>query len=90
MSFLLSRMPCKNWLNAEWQKEIEQIDNCINCRACERLCPYSLETPELLKNCWQTTGHIFNLLFFYVFNRRRGVLLDSSIKSLFLYLKHYA
>jgi aryl-alcohol dehydrogenase-like predicted oxidoreductase len=49
MSFLLRRAPSKNWLNAEWQEEMEKIENCINCRACVSRCPYSLETPELLR-----------------------------------------
>ncbi|MDA3938211.1 MAG: aldo/keto reductase [Spirochaetia bacterium] len=49
MSFLLRRAPSENFLTTEWQNEMEKIEDCINCRACVGRCPYSLETPDLLK-----------------------------------------
>jgi aryl-alcohol dehydrogenase-like predicted oxidoreductase len=49
MSFLLRRAPSEKWLNTEWQKEMGKIEDCIDCRACVGRCPYSLETPDLLK-----------------------------------------
>ena len=49
MSLLLRRAPSENFLTSEWQSKMEQIDNCINCGACKRRCPYSLDTPNLLR-----------------------------------------
>ncbi len=49
MSLMLRRAPSETWLSKEWQAEMEKIENCINCRACTRKCPYELSTPELLK-----------------------------------------
>ncbi len=49
MSLMLRRAPAEGWLSAHWQAEMEKIDGCINCRACEQRCPYGLPTPELLR-----------------------------------------
>ena len=49
MSLLLRRAPSENFLTPEWQSKMEQIDNCINCGACKGRCPYSLDTPNLLR-----------------------------------------
>ena len=49
MSMMLRRAPSASWLSERWQKEMEKIDSCVNCRACTKKCPYELSIPELLK-----------------------------------------
>ncbi len=49
MSLMLRRAPMDAWLSPEMQEKMNQIDDCIECRACEAQCPYSLPIPELLK-----------------------------------------
>lgn len=49
MSLMLRRAPSEAWLSEEMQKEMKKIENCIECGACMKKCPYSLNTPELLK-----------------------------------------
>lgn len=49
MSWVLKRMPSDQFVTPEWQKKMELIDNCIHCNHCIKHCPYSLNTPELLK-----------------------------------------
>lgn len=49
MSQMIRRSPSEAWLSDLWQKEMNKIDNCINCGACVKRCPYELNIPELLK-----------------------------------------
>lgn len=49
MSLMLRRASSEAWLSEEMQKEMKKIENCIECGACMKKCPYSLNTPELLK-----------------------------------------
>ncbi len=49
MSLMIRRAPSASWLSEDWQKKMNKIDDCINCGACMSRCPYSLETPKLLK-----------------------------------------
>ena len=49
MSLMLRRAPSDNWLSENMQKEMMKIEECINCGACHKKCPYSLDTPALLK-----------------------------------------
>lgn len=49
MSLLLRRAPAAGFLSPEWQAKMAKIDDCISCGACAAKCPYSLNTPELLK-----------------------------------------
>ncbi|MBO6239675.1 MAG: aldo/keto reductase [Butyrivibrio sp.] len=53
MSLMLRRAPSESWLNEYWQSEMAKIDECINCRACTKKCPYELSTPELLKKNYE-------------------------------------
>ncbi len=53
MSLMLRRAPSKNWLSETWQKNMKQIENCINCGQCRSKCPYELNTPELLKTNYE-------------------------------------
>ena len=48
-SLMICRAPTKYWFSPEWQAEMEHTQDCIECRACEARCPYSLPIPELLK-----------------------------------------
>lgn len=49
MSLLLRRSPYRNFLTDEWSKQMERIENCIECGHCRNNCPYGLDTPALLK-----------------------------------------
>lgn len=49
MSLLLRRMPAEAWLTEHWQKEMEKIEDCIECRQCVSKCPYGLDIPKTLK-----------------------------------------
>lgn len=49
MSQLMTRSPYKPYLTAEWQAKMHKIEDCINCRRCVAHCPYSLDTPRLLR-----------------------------------------
>lgn len=49
MSLLLRRSPSAGWLTPEWQEKMEKIEECLHCGKCMRHCPYSLNTPELLR-----------------------------------------
>lgn len=49
MSLLLRRAPAAQYLTQEWQQKMSQIDQCIHCGHCSDHCPYSLDTPALLK-----------------------------------------
>lgn len=49
MSQLIRRSPSAGWLSDTWKAEMMKIDDCINCGACLKRCPYELNIPELLK-----------------------------------------
>ncbi len=52
-SLMIRRAPTDYWYSEEWQKEMEHTKDCIECRACESKCPYSLPIPELLKKNYE-------------------------------------
>ena len=49
ISLLMTRAPYRRYLAEEWHGEMEKIENCTNCRRCVSHCPYSLDTPRLLR-----------------------------------------
>ncbi|MBR1861641.1 MAG: aldo/keto reductase [Lachnospiraceae bacterium] len=49
MSQLIRRAPSEGYLSEEWQKEMFKIEECINCGACKKRCPYELDIPNLLR-----------------------------------------
>ena len=49
MSQMIRRAPSKDWLTPHWQQEMMKIENCIECGACLKKCPYELNIPVLLK-----------------------------------------
>jgi len=53
MSLLLRRAPSKNWLSEEWQANMKQIEDCIDCGKCMKTCPYELNIPELLRKNYE-------------------------------------
>ncbi len=53
MSLMLRRAPSANWLSEDMQKEMKKIEECIECGACQKKCPYSLNTPVLLKKNYE-------------------------------------
>ena len=53
MSLMLRRAPSQGWLSDNMQKEMKKIENCTGCGACIKKCPYSLDTPNLLKKNYE-------------------------------------
>ncbi len=53
MSLMLRRAPSKNWLSEDMQTEMKKIENCLECGACRKKCPYGLDTPTLLKKNYE-------------------------------------
>lgn len=53
MSLMLRRAPSASWLGEDMQAEMKKIEECINCGACMKKCPYELNTPELLKKNYE-------------------------------------
>ena len=49
MSQMIRRAPSQNWLTPYWQGEMMKIENCTECGACMKRCPYELKIPALLK-----------------------------------------
>ncbi len=49
MYCLLRRMPMEQFMTREYYQRMHKIDACINCRVCASRCPYSLDTPNLLR-----------------------------------------
>jgi uncharacterized protein len=52
MSLMLRRAPVSVYLNASWSEKMKQIEDCIHCDHCKNHCPYSLDTPNLLRENW--------------------------------------
>lgn len=53
MSLMLRRAPSQNWLSENFQAEMKKIEKCTGCGACHKKCPYSLDTPTLLKKNYE-------------------------------------
>ena len=49
MNCLLRRAPMAQFMTKEYYQEMHKIDACLECRQCVSRCPYSLDTPNLLK-----------------------------------------
>ena len=60
MSLMLRRAPSASWLSENMQAEMKKIETCINCRKCVGKCPYSLNTPELLKKNYEDYKRILS------------------------------
>lgn len=53
MSLMLRRAPSEAWLSEQWQDNMKQIENCLNCGQCKSKCPYELDTPRLLRENYE-------------------------------------
>jgi predicted aldo/keto reductase-like oxidoreductase len=53
MSLMIRRAPTTVFFNESWQAKMKKIDDCILCHHCSDNCPYSLDTPNLLKKNWE-------------------------------------
>lgn len=49
MSQLIRRSPSARWLDESGQQMMHKIEDCMECGQCRAHCPYSLDTPALLK-----------------------------------------
>ena len=49
ISQMVRRSPSASWLSEYWQKEMDKIDNCLDCGLCKTRCPYELDIPRLLR-----------------------------------------
>lgn len=49
MSQMIRRAPSEAWLSDYWQNEMRKIENCADCGACKKRCPYELDIPNLLR-----------------------------------------
>lgn len=49
MALFLGRAVYQSFLTDEWRRQMELIQNCIDCGHCRNHCPYELDTPNLLK-----------------------------------------
>jgi len=49
MTQLCGRAVWQDFVTDEWQAKMQQINECIECRACVEKCPYGLDIPNLLK-----------------------------------------
>lgn len=53
ISLLMRRSFYKSYLSEEWQQKMKRVEDCINCGQCTKKCPYSLDTPALLKKHYE-------------------------------------
>lgn len=60
MSLLLRRSPSKSWLSPEFQEIMKKIETCLYCGKCKSQCPYTLNTPGLLKKNYEDYKNILS------------------------------
>lgn len=53
MSLLLRRAVSSSYLTPQWQEKMKKVENCRQCGACKKKCPYGLDTPALLKKNYE-------------------------------------
>jgi uncharacterized protein len=53
MYYMLRRGPSSLWTGKEWQEKMAKIEDCTNCGACRKKCPYKLDTPSLIKKMYK-------------------------------------
>ena len=53
MSLLLRRAPSAMYLSPHGQEMMKKIETCLNCGKCKSKCPYSLDTPALLRKNYE-------------------------------------
>ena len=53
MSLMIRRAPVDAQLSEASQAMMKKIEDCINCGKCKSMCPYGLDTPNLLKKNYE-------------------------------------
>ena len=53
MSLMIRRAPVAAQLSEASQAMMKKIEDCINCGKCKSMCPYGLDTPNLLKKNYE-------------------------------------
>ena len=53
MSLTLGRMRWEDFTTPAWQHKVAKAAECIDCGVCAKRCPYSLDTPRLVKENWE-------------------------------------
>jgi len=53
MSLMIRRAPVDAQLSKKSQAMMRKIEDCINCGKCKSMCPYGLDTPNLLKKNYE-------------------------------------
>ena len=53
MSLMVRRAPSADWLNEQWQENMNKIEGCLECGQCMQKCPYELKIPELLRKNYE-------------------------------------
>ena len=53
MSLMIRRAPVEAQLSKASQEMMKRIEDCIECGKCRSLCPYGLDTPNLLKKNYE-------------------------------------
>lgn len=59
ISLLLRRDRYQKYLEEDFRKKMELINNCIGCNHCKNHCPYELDTPNLLKRELQNYNEFY-------------------------------
>ncbi len=60
ISLMIRRAPASDWVNERWVNEVKKIENCTECRACAKKCPYELDIPKLLKKNYTDFMSVYN------------------------------
>lgn len=60
ISLMIRRAPANDWVTERWADEVKKIENCTECRACAKKCPYGLDIPNLLKKNYADFMSVYN------------------------------
>ena len=60
MSQLIRRAPSAPLLGEAQQANMRRIEDCVDCGACASRCPYNLDTPKLLRKCYEDYKRILS------------------------------
>lgn len=67
---MLNRAPWQEYTTEAWQQKMAQVKNCTDCGACEKRCPYQLQTRRLIRESYD---------YFIETCREKGVLIDKYL-----------
>ena len=60
MSLWIRRFPTEPYLTEEYQKIMNETQNCLECYACVDNCPYELDIPKLLKENYEDYQNVLS------------------------------